>query len=192
ASAIPSSPSAPPSSMAWAGAPSSSPLARAPDVGELRTFVELVRVRHWVKNAFVVLPVFFDPTHVSGAALVRVGLGVVAFCLASSAVYVLNDLADRERDRRHPEKRLRPLAAGRVSEAGALALAGGLVMAAVALASALSASFLAVLGAYVALNAAYSFRLKDVSIVDVLCIASGFVLRVEGGGALIDVWPSPW
>jgi len=162
-------------------------------ISRLPQYLELMRVHQWVKNGFVLFPVFFDPPHAaSPGALRRVLTGVVSFCLLSSAVYVINDFADRNSDRQHPDKRLRPLAAGRVSEAEALGLAGVLMVAGFGTASVLPGSFGTVAVAYVILNVIYSYWLKHISIVDVLCISLGFVLRVEGGGALIGVWPSPW
>jgi 4-hydroxybenzoate polyprenyltransferase len=114
------------------------------------------------------------------------------FCALSTGIYLLNDLADRDRDRKHPVKSLRPIAAGRlnltlVASAIALLIAGGLGGAFL-----LSPAFAAVSAAYVMLNVAYSFALKEVVILDVMIIAFGFVLRALGGALAIDVEISPW
>lgn len=116
----------------------------------------------------------------------------VSFCLASSATYVLNDLLDRENDRNHPEKRLRPLPSGRISpvSAGVLALALGLV--AVGLAWTISLPFLLFLSIYGLVSSAYSIRLKEYALVDIFCISAGFLLRLEAGGAAFGVTISEW
>jgi decaprenyl-phosphate phosphoribosyltransferase len=110
----------------------------------------------------------------------------------SSAVYIFNDALDREADRAHPLKRLRPLAAGTVSLPAALAAMAGLLVAGLALALWLAPGFAAVVGLYLLVNAAYSLGLKHLSVVDVMAIALGFVLRVYAGGILIEVRPTVW
>ena len=155
--------------------------------------LRLIRPEQWVKNAFVVAPLFFTPSAVSTASLRGVALGVACFCAISSAVYVLNDYRDRESDRLHPRKKSRPLAAGTVSVPLAFALMAAL------LAFALLGSFLWlprgffwVLVLYFGVNLAYTFGLKSVAILDVMVIALGFVFRVEGGAILIGVEASAW
>jgi decaprenyl-phosphate phosphoribosyltransferase len=153
----------------------------------------LLRPHQWIKNAFVAAPLFFTPRALSWPALGQVCLGVACFSATASAIYVLNDWRDREVDRKHPRKRLRPLAAGTLSPAVALLLALALVLASAAASLAwLPQGFSLVLAVYVGLNLAYSLWLKQVAILDVLCIAIGFVLRIYAGGALIAVTPTVW
>jgi 4-hydroxybenzoate polyprenyltransferase len=154
--------------------------------------LSLMRPHQWVKNGFILAPLFFTPTAAAWAASHDVAAGILAFCLLSSAVYVVNDWMDREADRRHPEKRRRPLAAGTVSTTQAGLLIVALLAGTVAIASMLPARFALVAAAYFALNLAYSLRLKQVAIVDVMIVALGFVLRVHAGAILIAVDPSPW
>ena len=155
--------------------------------------VALMRPHQWIKNAFVAAPLFFTPQALSWAAVVHAGLGVACFSAMASAIYVLNDWCDREVDRRHPLKRLRPLAAGTVASGTAAALALGLALASSAVALIwLSRGFAAVLARYVLLNLAYNVWLKQIAILDVLSIAIGFVLRIYAGGELIDVTPTVW
>ena len=116
----------------------------------------------------------------------------VLFCMLSSAVYLVNDLLDLERDRQHPTKRLRPLAAGVITPPLAVGLAAALFAFAVPLAFALDWPFGAVAGAYVVLMVGYSLALKNVVIIDLFCIAGGFVLRAIAGAIVIDVRISPW
>jgi decaprenyl-phosphate phosphoribosyltransferase len=155
--------------------------------------VTLMRPHQWIKNAFVAAPLFFTPQALSWAAVVHVVLGVACFSAMASSIYVLNDWRDREVDRKHPLKRLRPLAAGTVAPGTAAALALGLAFASSAVALIwLSRGFAAVLAIYVLQNLAYNFWLKQIAILDVLCIAIGFVLRIYAGGQLIDVTPTVW
>jgi decaprenyl-phosphate phosphoribosyltransferase len=155
--------------------------------------VVLIRPQQWIKNLFVAAPLFFTPAAVSAGAVGRVALGIACFSALASAMYVLNDWCDRESDRQHPLKRLRPLAAGEVGTAPALLLALGLAVAGFAIALLLlPIAFTQVLAGYAVLNLAYSFGLKRIAILDVLLIAIGFVLRVYAGGFLIGVVPTVW
>ena len=141
----------------------------------------ILRPEQWVKNAFVAAPLFFTPAALSAGNLGRVGLAVLCFCLLASAVYVLNDYTDREADRLHPEKRHRPLASGALGVRNAFMLLVALVLVGGGLAIVLGWSFLLVAALYLALNLAYSLGLKRVAILDVMIVAAGFVLRVQGG-----------
>lgn len=153
----------------------------------------LLRPQQWIKNLFVAAPLFFTPAALSPGAVGRVVLGIACFSALASAMYVLNDWCDRESDRQHPLKRLRPLAAGTIGAAPALVLALGLAAASFAIALLLLPfAFTQVLVGYAGLNLAYSFGLKRIAILDVLLIAIGFVLRVYGGGFLIGVVPTVW
>ena len=152
----------------------------------------LMRPHQWVKNAFVAAPLFFTPDRLSVGAALAVLAGMLSFCALSSAVYILNDALDREADRLHPDKRHRPLASGAVTLTPALSLMVGLALGGLCVALALSTAFAAIALLYLAINALYSLKLKDVSIVDVLLVSLGFVLRVYAGAELIHVLPSVW
>jgi decaprenyl-phosphate phosphoribosyltransferase len=154
--------------------------------------LQLLRPQQWVKNGFVAAPLFFTPSAVSLGSVGTVTLGIVSFCSLSSAVYILNDLIDRDRDLVHPTKQERPLAARTVSTATALTLMGALATVALVLALSLSPRFAAIASIYLLNNAAYSFWLKHVAIVDVFMIAFGFLLRMRGGAELVHVEPSVW
>jgi len=154
--------------------------------------IRLARPKHWIKNAFVVAPLFFTPGAMNAANLQAVALAFVAFCLAASAIYVVNDWFDRAADRLHPEKRHRPIASGAVTGGAALILAVLLAAASVAAALTLPALFQKLLAFYVVLNLGYSAWLKHVSLLDVLIVAAGFVLRVEAGASAIGIVPSVW
>jgi 4-hydroxybenzoate polyprenyltransferase len=161
-------------------------------MSQLRELLVAVRPRQWVKNAFLLAGLVFSRHLLDAPVLLRVLAGVLTFCAASSAVYLFNDLYDIEQDREHPEKRNRPLAAGRLDPR--VAWISLVVLAAGALVSAwaLDRGFIWIVGTYLALNAAYSPFLKHFVVIDVMVIASGFVLRVLGGTALAGVEPSDW
>jgi len=119
-------------------------------------------------------------------------LPFAAFCLASSATYIVNDVADCERDREHPVKKSRPLPSGDVSAARALMLASVILIAAILLALSISYKFLLLLAGYLAIAASYSFLLKSYPVVDLFCISSGFILRLLAGGEAFSVPVSEW
>lgn len=150
-------------------------------------FIRSMRPEQWLKNGFVLAPLVFSGLLHDPGAWARSLFAMVAFCAASSAVYLVNDVLDRAADRRHPVKRRRPVAAGEVSVGAALA--GAVVLAAAAMAAAvgLGGWFPAVLGSYILLVVLYSAVLKRVVFVDVLVLAAGFVLRVVGGAVAIEV-----
>jgi 4-hydroxybenzoate polyprenyltransferase len=163
-----------------------------------------MRPHHWVKNVFVLAPIIFAGRFDSTNAWVHCGLAVASFCLLSSAVYLINDICDRQVDREHPDKRRRPIPSGRLSVGLAALSAGVLIAAGVGLAcvSAWWADWTVETlagwglplwaGMYLALNLLYSLWIKHHVYVDVIFIALGFVLRAMGGAAAIGVGISPW
>jgi HAD superfamily hydrolase (TIGR01490 family) len=155
-------------------------------------FLRLMRPHQWVKNAFVFVGVLFGHAWAVPELLLAAVLAAAAFSLVSSAIYILNDYADRERDRMHPTKRARPLAAGRVTPAKALAVAAALAALGAALAFQAGAAVLGIVAAYAVMNVLYSFGLKNQVILDVFIIAGGFLLRILAGTAGIGIEPSKW
>ena len=159
----------------------------------LPALIKAMRPRQWTKNGFIFFALIFDKQLFSPEPFLRTLQGFFLFCLISSAVYLLNDIADIEADRQHPEKKHRPLASG-VLPLG-LALGAALVLAIIALLLGylLEPAFAGILAIYLTLNLLYSRWLKHVPILDVLIISSGFVLRVAAGVVLITVERfSPW
>ncbi|MEM7019368.1 MAG: UbiA prenyltransferase family protein [Pseudomonadota bacterium] len=155
--------------------------------------LKLLRPHQWVKNGFVAAPLFFTSDAVNQENIILIILGMVSFCAVSSCVYILNDYADRESDRKHPEKCRRPLAAGTVSVPAAFIALGALLLSSFSLAYYLEPVFAVILATYFSMNLAYSFSLKHVALIDVMIISLGFILRVEGGGALLEnVTLSAW
>jgi len=155
-------------------------------------WLKLLRPSHWVKNLFVLAPALFAQQLFEPGVLLQALSAFGLFCLLSSSVYVFNDVFDRERDRAHPLKANRPVAAGAISVPRALVASTMLVVAGLAGACALRVAFAGVGAGYVVLNLLYSRWLKRVAYLDVAAIASGFVLRVVGGALAIDVKFSIW
>jgi 4-hydroxybenzoate polyprenyltransferase len=163
--------------------------------GARETMIDILkslRPAQWTKNLFVFAALVFSKEARTGASLLRTAGAFAAFCLLAGALYLVNDVRDIEEDRRHPKKSLRPVAAGRISKAKAIAWAA--ILGAIALAGAffLSPSFALVAAIYAFVMIAYTFALKNVVIVDVFLIAAGFVLRVVAGGVVIAVPLSSW
>ncbi len=158
----------------------------------MRAWIQLLRPLQWLKNLVVLAGLLFAQRLTDTGAVIQ-SLGAFgAFCLGSSSMYVLNDLLDRERDKLHPTKKDRPLAAGLISPFSASICFIVLAGASLALAFSIREAFFSVLLAYLLLTAAYSFLLKKVVILDVIIIATGFVLRAVGGTVAIQVPISPW
>lgn len=161
-------------------------------LAQIRGLLALMRPRQWVKNAFVFAPLIFAGEFLKLQSIENVALAALIFCVASSATYILNDLSDIERDRRHPKKsQTRPLASGLVSVPQAITLL--LVLYAVLLATwfVMPAVLYVVLG-YLLLNLAYTLVLKHQPVIDIFTIAIGFVLRVYAGAMALSVPVSSW
>ncbi len=154
--------------------------------------LELLRVRQWIKNLFVAAPLLFALELTNPDSLLKAVAAVFAFCLGASAVYIVNDIADRKTDAEHPKKKNRPMARGAMSPAAAVVEAVVLLAGAALVALYVNTEFGLVLGVYVIINVAYTAFLKRLVLIDVLVIAVGFVLRVEGGSAAIGVASSRW
>jgi decaprenyl-phosphate phosphoribosyltransferase len=151
-----------------------------------------LRPRQWVKNLFVLAPLVFAEHAADGALAIRAALAFLLFGLLSGCVYLLNDIVDVEADRAHPVKRNRPIASGRLPVATARMSLAVLLLVAVGASFFLDVGFAAVGMAYFVLNVGYSFALKHLPYIDVLTIASGFILRLFAGALAIDVPLSLW
>ena len=160
----------------------------------LSALIKNMRLRQWPKNGFIFFGLIFDKQLFLLEPFLRTVAGFFLFCLISSAVYLFNDIADVEADRNHPEKKFRPIASGRLPIGVAAATAILLTMIAIPLGYLLSPLFALILTSYLAINLLYSRWLKHVSILDVLIVSSGFVLRVAAGVILISPVErfSPW
>ena len=154
--------------------------------------LQSLRPRQWVKNLFVLAALFFSKHLLDIAYLTKAIAAVGCFLAVSGAVYLLNDVLDRDKDRLHPEKKDRPVAAGTLSVAAALVWASLLLVLGVWGAYQLHGVFGHVVFIYAALNLLYSWRLKDLVLIDVIMVATGFLLRALGGAVVIEVAISTW
>jgi decaprenyl-phosphate phosphoribosyltransferase len=163
-----------------------------PHPGPAVALVRAMRPRQWVKNLLVLAAPLaagaLDDAGVAGATAVA----VIAFCLASSAVYLLNDVVDVEADRRHPVKRTRPIAAGLLSPRVAVTASGVLAVATLAMAAVTGWQLVVLLLVYLGLQAAYTVWLKHMTVVDIAVVASGFLLRAVAGGVAAELPISQW
>ena len=157
--------------------------------GLLRT----LRPRQWVKNGFVFVALVFDQKLTVWPLLLKTIFAFVLFCMVSSTVYIINDLADIEKDKQHPKKRNRALPKGQLKPWFAILAAVGILVVCLPLSFWLDPSFGLIVVAYLVLNLAYSFALKNMVIIDVMVVAAGFVLRVGAGVVVAQAERfSPW
>jgi decaprenyl-phosphate phosphoribosyltransferase len=158
----------------------------------LKDYIKLIRIYTWIKNFFVFVPIIFSLNLFNSNLLLKELLAFVAFCFASSLVYVINDISDKESDSRHPYKKNRPIAAGKISIMQAVILSLILLTLTFLFAAALNVKFIVIVLIYILINIFYSIKLKDIVIIDIFCIASGFILRIVGGAFAINVVMSSW
>lgn len=160
----------------------------------MKYYIKLLRPKDWAKNLFLFVPSFFAK-HIFTLTKIELLLaGFVAFCCIASSIYIINDYHDIENDRKHPTKSKRPLASGHVRPSHAILICVLLIIAGCGLGYIANPQFqfLLVLGVYFVVNIAYSFGLKNIAILDMLLLASGFVFRVKGGAIIAHVDSSEW
>ncbi|MCB9666520.1 MAG: decaprenyl-phosphate phosphoribosyltransferase [Myxococcales bacterium] len=155
-----------------------------------RALIRMLRPHQWVKNLFVLMPAVFAKELLIREVVIRALFAFVGFSLAASAIYILNDLVDRKADRVHPVKCHRPIASGAIGPGMAATVAGLLLVGAIGIGFTINGAFVLFTLAYIGLNVAYSLRLKNIAYVDVICIATGFELRVLAGSVAVNVAPS--
>ena len=160
----------------------------------MRAVLELIRVKSWVKNGFIFLPLIFSLNLLHLELAARAGWAFIAFSLACSFIYVINDWVDAEKDALHPRKKLRPLPSGAISKSSALMIALVCMVGALAVIyfAQLPDAFTGILAVYVVLNLAYSFVLKQINIIEFFVVAVNFVFRVLAGCYVIAVNPTSW
>ncbi len=162
-------------------------------MNRLIDYFKLIRPHQWIKNGFVIAPLFFSGNLMSPNILAGL-VGIIAFSLLSSSIYILNDWADIEADRIHKKKKLRPLASGAVSKIEAFVIFTIIVGLLVAISTMFnfSSSAISLLALYGIINIGYSFGLKNVPILELLLVASGFIIRLLFGASILLVTLSPW
>ncbi len=156
-----------------------------------KDILKTLKINHYVKNLIVFVPLIFSLNFLKVDLIVKSCIIFVAFCLISSCVYVMNDLVDIEKDRLHPEKCKRPIASGKISKKLAIVLFVLLLIFSVLCCCLLDRLCLLMVVSYFVLNVFYSLNFKNLAIIDVFCIALGFIFRVVAGCCAIKVLPSP-
>lgn len=159
---------------------------------KLKAFIQLIRPHQWLKNLVLFFPPFLGGRMTDLSVLLNGAIPFVAFCLASSSTYIVNDIVDAPNDVRHPKKKTRPIAAGTVSSLSGYLMASALGAVSLVLAFQVPGVFLWVLIGYMVLSLLYTVKLKDVAIVDLFCIAIFFLLRLTAGGQAFGVPISDW
>ena len=155
-------------------------------------WIKALRLKHWVKNFFVLAPFLIGPRFGLNIELIRACIGAMLFGLIASAIYIMNDIVDIESDRQHPKKRLRPIAAGQIGIPTAKWVSTGLLFIGLSSSVALSINFAICLALYLANNILYSYYFKKKTVLDVMSIAFGFVLRAYAGGVLVGLEITNW
>lgn len=158
----------------------------------MKSIIRLLRVRDWVKNLFLFIPNFFAGGLFHYKTLTTIGAGVILFSFVASSIYIINDLRDIKKDRLHPKKRFRPLASGEVKPLTAIILSVILLVIGMTGAYIITVNFFYLLLLYYAINLAYSFGLKNIPLIDLFVVASGFLIRIYSGGILGYVPVSHW
>lgn len=157
-----------------------------------RVLRKSLRLQHWVKNLLIFIPIVMAHQLQNAPLVLASVLAFLSFGMCASAIYLVNDLFDLDADRRHPTKRYRPLASGALSLQRGMALVPVLLFASIAIAAFLSPAFIVTLLLYVALTLSYSWRIKEIAILDVVVLAGLYTIRVIAGSAATGVPPSPW
>lgn len=160
----------------------------------VKHYIKLIRLKHSVKNLLIFLPLVYSGNFFVQEKFIHTLLAFITFSLAASAVYVINDIRDKDLDKKHPKKKNRPIAAGKIGVTSAWFYAAGLLISAILLqlVNAVPIESFFILIAYVGINLLYSAWFKNIPIIDIGIIAIGFILRVFYGGEVIGVEISQW
>lgn len=155
-------------------------------------YLQLIRVNQWLKNFFIFAPLFFSGNLFDIDKLTLCALAFLTFSLCASSIYIINDYKDIEKDKLHPEKRKRPLAAGSITKVTAISLFCFLAIVSLTLAFFINRDLGIVIAIYFVMNLMYSFGLKKIALIDIFIISAGFVLRVTAGGMVTGIEISHW
>jgi 4-hydroxybenzoate polyprenyltransferase len=155
-------------------------------------FLELLRVRQWIKNPLIYIALIFTNNLFNAPLFLKVTVGFFLLCFAASSIYIINDIRDAKEDKHHPEKKSRPIASGAISPVFAGVISGLLMVFALAGSFLISRGFFYLLLFYTVMNLLYTLKLKHVVILDLFIVAAGYVIRAAAGAVLINVAISPW
>lgn len=160
----------------------------------MKSIIKMMRPKHWIKNLLIFIPLFFS-LNLSCSKIITLVIGFLSFSMLASSIYIINDIFDVESDRLHPEKKKRPIASGEISIKKALIISIILIVLSFAINSLISTKIILtniLLGLYLILNILYSKSLKNIPVIDIFILASGFIIRIFYGGFLVDVPISEW
>ena len=158
----------------------------------MKAYIQLIRPKDWAKNMFLFIPLFFSGMFFQTTKLGELAIGFLCFSLVASSIYIMNDYRDIEDDKKHPVKRLRPLASGAVNKSTAIIIAVLFLIVGFTVAWFLRDKFMFILGIYFLMNVGYSFGLKNIPILDIFIISVGFVLRIKAGSVISLIPLSEW
>ena len=158
----------------------------------MKKYVRLIRPKDWAKNLFLFVPIFFAGRLFQSSVIIGLLEGFICFSLIASSIYIVNDFKDIEEDKKHPQKKNRPMASGSVKPVFGLSIAILLFTIGILGAWYIGYKFLFVIGIYFSLNLGYSFGLKNIPILDIIIISIGFVLRVKAGAVIAGIGLSEW
>ncbi len=156
------------------------------------SYFQLLRPKDWAKNLFLIIPLFFSGELFRKDLYPELFLGILSFCFVASSIYIINDIRDINEDKKHPEKKFRPLAASLVTKKSAIIICILLLILGFSIATMIREKFLFILSIYFLLNLGYSFGLKTIPILDIFIVAIGFVLRVKSGAVIVRIGVSEW
>jgi len=158
----------------------------------MKKYFSLIRLKQWIKNFFVFAPLLFSKHLFEIEYFYKAFIAFLSFCFVSSSVYVINDIIDREKDKLHPKKKLRPIASGQIGLLQAFLILFIFLVSSILTSLKLNYKIAIIIAFYFVLNFSYSFWLKNIVILDIMTISVGFILRVIAGGEAIDVKISNW
>lgn len=158
----------------------------------MRAYIQILRPRQWLKNLVLLFPPLFGGMLFTPEVFRELAIPLLSFCLASSANYAFNDVLDADKDAFHPVKKERPIPSGAIKPQSAFILGLALFVVALALGFIVSMPFLFTLLGYLLLSSIYSFRFKDIPVVDIFCVSAGFLLRLHAGGLAFNIPISDW
>ena len=161
-------------------------------MNQITSLIISLRPKHWIKNLFIFAPLLFSKHILDASSVVKATFGFMIFCMVASAIYLYNDIKDREEDRKHPLKQLRPIASGQLTISASISVAIVLGICGLIFAFLLNRSFFCIVGGYIILQILYNYILKHTVILDVFCVAAGFFARVIAGAFAINVEISYW
>ncbi|MCX8093155.1 MAG: decaprenyl-phosphate phosphoribosyltransferase [Candidatus Goldbacteria bacterium] len=158
----------------------------------IKIFFELLRIRQWIKNFLIYIALIFTNNLFNFNLLLKTTVGFILLCFASSSIYIFNDIKDAKEDRYHPIKKNRPIASGKIKSSFAISIS--LIMLLVSLFGSfiIEKNFFVIILVYILLSVAYTFKLKNIVILDILIVATNYVLRAVSGAIIINVEISPW